>query len=170
MSRPLTRRASCCARAVGRADGWTGCSRCAPSARCEALLDAARAEWFALTPADWLEAFAAHPRIGDLSSLRERFAGTRHLAAHEQSGVDDAPEDVLVALAEGNAAYEQRFGHIFIVCATGLTAGEMLARLRARLTNDPETELGVAAVEQARITELRLTKLATSNFNSNFKG
>lgn len=132
-----------------------------PFGSLEALLDAARAEWFALPPADWQEAFAAHPRIGDLSSLRERFAGTRHLAAREQSGVDDASEGVLAALAEGNAAYEQKFGHIFIVCATGLTAEEMLARLRARLSNDPDTEIGIAAEEQARITELRLKKLAS---------
>lgn len=139
-------------------------ARC-PFGSLEALLDAARAEWFALTPADWQEAFAAHPRIGDLSSLRERFAGTRHLAAHEQSGVDGAPEDVLTALANGNTAYEQKFGCIFIVCATGLTAEEMLARLRVRLINDSLTEIGVAAEEQARITELRLklTELPTSN-------
>jgi len=130
-----------------------------PFGSLEALLDAARAEWFALTPADWQEAFAAHPRIGDLSSLRERFAGTRHLAAHEQSGVDGAPKDVLAALAAGNAAYKHKFGCIFIVCATGLTAEEMLARLRARLTNDRATEIGVAAEEQARITELRLRRL-----------
>lgn len=124
----------------------------------EAMLWAARNEWFALEPADWMEAFAAHPKIGDRDGLRSGSAGTRHLAAREQAGVDGAPEDVLSALAAGNAAYEKKFGYIFIVCATGLTAGQMLARLRDRLTNDPATELRVAAEEQAKITELRLKK------------
>lgn len=133
-----------------------------PFGTLEGLLDAARAEWFALTPADWHEAFGAHPKIGDLSSLRERYAGTRDLAAHEQSGVNGASDDVLAALAHGNAAYEEKFGRIFIVCATGLTAEAMLARLRARLTNDPETEMGVAAAEQAMITDLRLKRLSST--------
>ena len=130
-----------------------------PFGSLEALLDAARAEWLALTPADWQEAFAAHPRIGDLASLRERFADTRHLAAREQSGVEGAPEEVLAALAAGNAAYQQKFGYIFIVCASGLSAAQMLGMLQDRLKNDPATELGIAAEEQARITALRLQRL-----------
>ena len=130
-----------------------------PFGSLEALLDAARTEWFSLTPADWQEAFAAHPRIGDMASLRARFAGTRHLAAREQAGVEGAPDDVLAALAEGNAAYEAQFGYIFIVCATGLSAGQMLATLRARLLHDPWSEIGIAAEEQAKITALRLTQL-----------
>jgi 2-oxo-4-hydroxy-4-carboxy-5-ureidoimidazoline decarboxylase len=125
----------------------------------EAMLSAAREVWVALGPADWIEAFAAHPKIGDRDALRSRFAETRHLAAREQAGVDGAPEDVLSALAAGNAAYEEKFGYIFIVCATGLTAGQMLARLRDRLANDPAIELRVAAEEQGKITELRLRKL-----------
>lgn len=123
------------------------------------MLSAAREEWFALEPADWMEAFAAHPKIGDRDALHTRFAGTRQLAAREQSGVDGAPEEVLSALAAGNAAYEGKFGYTFIVCATGLTAGQMLARLRERLPNDPATELRMAADEQAKITELRLKKM-----------
>jgi 2-oxo-4-hydroxy-4-carboxy-5-ureidoimidazoline decarboxylase len=123
----------------------------------EALLAAAREVWFALSPADWQEAFADHPKIGDREALRHRFADTRHLASREQAGVAGAAEDVLTALAEGNRAYEERFGYIFIVCATGLTADEMLARLRERLPNEPDTELRVAAEQQARITALRLT-------------
>jgi 2-oxo-4-hydroxy-4-carboxy-5-ureidoimidazoline decarboxylase len=122
----------------------------------EALLAAARDEWFALTPADWREAFDHHPRIGDRDALRRRFAATRRLSENEQAGVDGAPEEVLTALAEGNRAYEDRFGYIFIVCATGRSAGEMLALLRARIANDPDTEIRIAAEEQARITELRL--------------
>ena len=122
------------------------------------LLAAAREVWFALEPADWKEAFAAHPRIGDRDSLRNRFPETAHLAAREQAGVDGAADDVLSALAEGNLAYERRFGFIFIVCASGLTASQMLEMLQARLSNDPATELLIAAEEQAKITALRLAK------------
>jgi 2-oxo-4-hydroxy-4-carboxy-5-ureidoimidazoline decarboxylase len=125
----------------------------------EALFAAARDEWFALSRADWREAFTHHPRIGDRGSLRWRFAGTRHLSEKEQAGVAGATDDVLAALAEANAAYELKFGYIFIVCATGRSAGEMLAMLKARLGNDPDTEIRAAAEEQAKITELRLAGL-----------
>ncbi len=130
-----------------------------PFGSLEALRAAAREEWFALTPSDWREAFSHHPRIGDRESLRQRFAATRQLSENEQAGVRDAPDEVLEALAEGNLAYERRFGYIFIVCATGRTAEEMLALLRARLDNDPDQEILIAAEEQARITELRLLGL-----------
>ena len=129
-----------------------------PFGNVEQLLSAAREVWFALDPADWKEAFAAHPRIGDRDSLRNRFPETAHLAAREQAGVDGAADDVLSALAEGNVAYERRFGYIFIVCASGLTAAQMLEMLQARLKNDPATEIVVAAEEQAKITALRLAK------------
>lgn len=122
----------------------------------ESLLGAARAEWFALSPADWLQAFADHPRIGDREALAQRFPDTHHLASREQAGVAGARADVLTALTDANAAYEDRFGYIFIVCATGLDAETMLARLRERLDNDPWTELRIAAEEQAKITALRL--------------
>jgi 2-oxo-4-hydroxy-4-carboxy-5-ureidoimidazoline decarboxylase len=121
-----------------------------------ALLTAAREEWFALTPNDWRDAFSHHPKIGGRDALRARFAATRHLSAREQSGVGGAPEDVLEALADGNREYERKFGYIFIVCASGRSADEMLALLRARLHNDTEPEILIAAREQARITELRL--------------
>ena len=120
---------------------------------------AARAEWFALSPADWREAFTHHPRIGDRESLRRRFAATRDLSEREQSGAEGASEEVLAALAEANAAYEARFGYIFIVCATGRSGQEMLGMLRARLGNKPDEEIRVAAEEQAKITELRLLEL-----------
>ena len=129
-----------------------------PFGNIKQLLAAAREVWFALDPADWKEAFAAHPRIGDRDSLRNRFPETAHLAAREQAGVDGAPGDVLSALAEGNVAYERRFGYIFIVCARGLTAEQMLAMLLARLNNPPATEILVAAEEQAKITALRLAR------------
>jgi 2-oxo-4-hydroxy-4-carboxy-5-ureidoimidazoline decarboxylase len=122
----------------------------------EGFLAAARDEWFALSPADWREAFDHHPRIGDREALRRRFSTTRHLSEKEQAGVDAASEQQLNALEERNRSYEQRFGYIFIVCATGRGAGEILALLDERLKNDPEVELRIAAGEQARITELRL--------------
>jgi 2-oxo-4-hydroxy-4-carboxy-5-ureidoimidazoline decarboxylase len=123
------------------------------------LLAAARDEWFALGEADWREVFAHHPTIGDRDALRRRFPTTAHLSEREQAGVSGATGDVLDALAEGNREYERRFGYIFIVCASGKTADEMLALLRARLPNDPATEIRIAAEEQARITELRLLQL-----------
>jgi 2-oxo-4-hydroxy-4-carboxy-5-ureidoimidazoline decarboxylase len=123
------------------------------------LLTAAGQVWQGLAPEDWREAFAAHPRIGDLESLRARFAPTAAWSAGEQAGVAGAPEATLLALAEGNRAFEARFGHLFIVCASGKTADEMLALLRQRLGNDPEEELRIAAAEQEKITRLRLQKL-----------
>src|SRR5262245_33016450 len=81
----------------------------------DAMLAAAREEWWALGPDDWQEAFRHHPKIGDRASLAARFPGTHQLSAREQSGVAGAAEDVLDALAEGNRAYEARFGYIFIV-------------------------------------------------------
>jgi 2-oxo-4-hydroxy-4-carboxy-5-ureidoimidazoline decarboxylase len=111
-----------------------------------------------LTRADWLEAFAAHPRIGDLEALRKKFASTASWCSSEQAGVTGADEKVLRALAQGNREYERRFGYLFIVCASGKSAAEMLAILRARLENQEEEELRVAAREQARITRLRLDK------------
>ena len=122
-----------------------------------ALKDAARDEWFALTEDDWLEAFWHHPRIGDRAELEARFPKTHDLSEQEQAGVDNAGEDVLDALATDNAAYHDRFGFIFIVCAAGTSAEEMLSLLRDRLPNDRATELKNAAEEQAKITALRLS-------------
>ena len=112
-----------------------------------------------LSRADWLEAFAAHPRIGDLDALRKKFASTASWCASEQAGVTTADESVLQALADGNREYEKRFGYLFLVCATGKSAGEMLAILRARLENQQEDEFALAAREQSKITRLRLEKL-----------
>ena len=120
------------------------------------LLQAARVEWFSLDEADWLEAFSHHPKIGDRSSLEKRFPSTHDLSSKEQSGVGLAREDVLNALAEENERYLARFGFIFIVCATGKSAEEMLKMLRDRLSNDRATELRIAAEEQCKITALRL--------------
>jgi 2-oxo-4-hydroxy-4-carboxy-5-ureidoimidazoline decarboxylase len=120
------------------------------------LIGIAHGFWMGLGPADWREAFAHHPKIGDLASLKRRFASTADLASREQASVAAASRVVLEALAEGNRAYEQRFGYIFIVFASGRGAEEMLASLRDRLGNDPETELKVAAKEQWKIMRLRL--------------
>jgi len=125
-----------------------------------AVFEAAERIWWGLGRVDWLEAFAAHPKIGDLDALRTRFATTAAWAAREQRGAEGAPEEVLRELALGNIRYQERFGHIFIVFATGKTAQEMLALLRLRLANDAEDEIKLAAAEQAKITRLRLERIA----------
>lgn len=117
----------------------------------EELLRAADDVWFSLGRAGWLEAFAAHPKIGD------RRAGGA--AAKEQAGARGASAATLAALDAGNRAYEKKFGFTFIVCATGKSADEMLDILRSRLENDAEAELRNAAVEQGKITRIRLEKL-----------
>lgn len=124
-----------------------------------AMFAAARDVWQDLTRDDWLEAFAAHPKIGDVDSLRSKFAHTAAWSAQEQSGMNATSEATIQAFADGNRDYEKKFGHIFIVCATGKTAGEMLTLLQARLGNDAATELRIAAAEQEKITRLRLEKL-----------
>ncbi len=127
----------------------------------DALMRAADEVWATMEEADILEAFSHHPRIGaDMDELRKRFQTTSTWSAGEQSGVRSADEATLRALKEGNQEYEARFGFIFIVCATGRSAEEMLALLRARLPNDREDELRIAAGEQAKITKLRLEKLS----------
>lgn len=130
-----------------------------PFASAESLFAAADREWWRLGREDWLEAFRHHPKLGDQDALGARFGATRAWAASEQGGVSAAGEKALDALAAGNREYEARFGWIFIVCATGKTADEMLALLGARLENAPDDELRIAAAEQAKITRIRLEKL-----------
>ncbi len=108
---------------------------------------------------DYLEAFEGHPRIGDVESLAMKYANTKGWAGGEQKGVEGADASVIQRLADGNKSYEEKFGHIFIVCATGKSAAEMLALLEARMGNPPEYEINVAAEEQNKITRLRLKKL-----------
>ena len=122
----------------------------------DSALRAARDEWFALRPDDWIEAFNHHPRIGGRDALRNKFAATRALSEREQSGVEGASEEVLTGLVDGNREYELRFGYLFIVCASGKSAREMLDLLRERLQNDPESEIEIAAEEHAKICDLRL--------------
>ena len=115
--------------------------------------------WDACSKPDYLEAFTHHPKIGDIDSLKKKFASTATWASGEQAGVNVASETVLEELAEGNTLYEEKFGFIFIVCATGKTAAEMLYLLKQRLPNKPDEELKIAAAEQHKITLLRLEKL-----------
>jgi 2-oxo-4-hydroxy-4-carboxy-5-ureidoimidazoline decarboxylase len=137
---------------------WAEAMQCSrPFRDAEELQRAAEQIWKGLGSRDWLEAFSHHPRIGDGAALRARFAGTWSVG--EQEGAAGAPGAVLDALAEGNREYEARFDRTFIVCATGRSAAEMLALLRERLANDAETELRIAAEEQARITRIRIDKL-----------
>lgn len=130
-----------------------------PFAHEDTLLASADEVWNCLAREDWLEAFAAHPKIGDVDALRQRFKSTAAWSAHEQGGVAEAGLETLGRLAQGNRHYEARFGYIFIVCASGKNANEMLVLLEERLHNDAETELRIAADEQAKITHLRLQRL-----------
>lgn len=132
-----------------------------PFGSTERLLALADDIWSGLDERDYLEAFTHHPQIGsDMSELRKKFSSTASWSASEQSGASAASRATLEALRDNNRAYIARFGFIFIVCATGKTAAEMLALLRARLPNDRHTEIAIAATEQAKITKLRLEKLA----------
>lgn len=124
-----------------------------------ALLAASDAAWARTEEADWREALSHHPRIGGKDALREKFAATRAWAKGEQAGAAAADEKTLDALAAGNAAYEKKFGHIFVVCATGKSAAEMLDLLKSRMPNAAAAELRVAAGEQDKITKIRLEKL-----------
>jgi len=140
---------------------WTAAMLAArPFASDAAVLAAADRTWRALGPEDWREAFAAHPRIGDRASAAPRHAPTREWSRQEQAGAATADEETRVALAAGNAEYERRFGHVFLIRATGRSADEILAELRRRLGNDPAMELRETAGEQAEITRLRLERLA----------
>ncbi len=118
--------------------------------------------WSQTGPEDWREAISHHPRIGDVSKLRERFKASGAWSEQEQQGIQGASGDVVQALADGNREYEARFGFIFLICATGKSAREMLEHLRQRMNNPPALELRIAAGEQAQITRLRLEKLLTS--------
>jgi OHCU decarboxylase len=119
----------------------------------DALQAAADEVWMALDPADWLEAFKAHPRIGQSGGRSADWS------RQEQAGVGGADADLRERLAAGNAEYQRRFGHVFLISAAGRDAAEILDALQARLANDPGTELRVAAGEHRRITRLRLEKL-----------
>ena len=123
------------------------------------LLNAADDVWRTLGERDWLEAFSHHPKIGERQAAAGQTRDERAWSVSEQSGMSAADGAARDELARLNREYEERFGHIFIVCATGKTPAEMLALLRERLRNNGETEINIAAEEQRRITRLRLLKL-----------
>jgi 2-oxo-4-hydroxy-4-carboxy-5-ureidoimidazoline decarboxylase len=118
-----------------------------------ALHHVAEAVWFSLTRADWLDAFSKHPKIGDKAASK--------WPAEEQRGMSEAGRDTAHAMRELNERYERKFGWIFIVCATGKSAGELHNVLETRLSNDAVEELQIAVIEQSKIMHLRLNKLLT---------
>jgi len=130
-----------------------------PFSSMDDLLATADAVWDALDDTDHLEAFAHHPAIGAPVASDRPAAPGGDFSAQEQGQVAQAGAATLQALAALNHAYQQRFGFVFLVCATGKSADEMLALLRARLDNPRPLELRIAAGEQAKITRLRLEKL-----------
>jgi len=115
--------------------------------------------WFKLSSEDWLEAFKGHAKIGDLESLQKKYNQTKSWSHGEQNGVKETPLSVLKELKELNDVYEEKYGFIFIVCATGKSAEEMLEILKKRLHNDRSDELKIAISEQNKITNIRLEKL-----------
>jgi 2-oxo-4-hydroxy-4-carboxy-5-ureidoimidazoline decarboxylase len=125
-----------------------------PFASVDDLLDAADAEVAALSDADLDQALAGHPRIGERKQGPEGDQSRR-----EQRGVEGADEATLRAIAEGNRAYEERFGHVYLVCATGRSADELLAVLTARLGNPPSTERRIVREELAKINRIRLGRM-----------
>jgi len=132
-----------------------------PYSTLESLITHADQLWWSLTPDDWLEAFRSHPKIGEKKASDKVSAQSSQWSGQEQAGVSSASQDTVDSLESLNRAYEQKFGFIFIICATGKTSVEMLAALQDRLQHDSDTELRLAATEQAKITELRLKKLLT---------
>ena len=123
----------------------------------EDLFRSADVIWSSSTPADWLEAFAAHPQIGSTAANGTRRASG--WSADEQSTAGKASSIVKKKLAKANRLYEEKFGFIFIVCASGLSAEEILVKCEERLGNSAAKEIRIAAGEQQKITESRLNKL-----------
>ncbi len=146
---------SCCA-----AERWVqGMVSARPFHSFTAMLNTADQVWAGVDEDDWLEAFEAHPQIGNVDTLRAKFANTKALAAGEQSSVAEASDATINELAEKNQQYLDRFGFIFIICATGQSADAMLVKLRQRVNNTRAEELPIAAEEQRKITAIRLHKL-----------
>jgi OHCU decarboxylase len=130
-----------------------------PFATTDELTAKAESIWWSLSEQDWLEAFRAHPKIGERKAAAVQSEQAQTWSAQEQAGIADAATETKAELAARNQEYEERFGFIFIVCASGKTSAEMLAILTERLQNDTEAELRAAAGEQQKITRLRLEKL-----------
>lgn len=131
----------------------------------EELFATAEKVWSTLGEPDFLEAFKHHPQIGDLNSLKKKFASTQAWASQEQKSVETANSEVLVELADWNQRYLKKFGFIFIICATGKSPQQMLSALKSRFTNSVSDEIKTAAHEQSQITHLRLQKLIERSQN-----
>lgn len=155
---PATQAADLLQRACGSRRWAVQVAAARPFVSWAALLDTAERVWGSLSRDDYLEAFSHHPRIGGAAPAG---APSAELSRREQAGMAAASDQVRRTFLELNQQYENRFHHVFLICASGKSAGEMLALLRQRLGNDPEVELRIAAAEQARITRLRLDKLIT---------
>ena len=130
-----------------------------PFENVEEMVTAADRIWWALESGDWLEAFDSHPKIGEKKAAASVARESLSWSETEQSGTRDSTQQTMDELAELNREYQEKFGFIYIVCATGKSAEEMLGILHERLNNDAATELRNAASEQAKITTLRLNKL-----------
>ncbi len=126
------------------------------------LISAAESAWRRLDRESWLEAFSHHPRIGERKLDQPRFAATREQSAKEQSGMAAATDAIRAEFEQLNREYEARFGHVFLICATGHSAEFMLNELRRRITLSAEQELANAGEQQLRIVELRLRRMLTS--------
>ena len=129
-----------------------------PLATLPELLAASDAAWWSVEEADWKEAFDSHPRIGEQHAQAAATNASLRWSAGEQSSAMLSDDAAKARLAEGNRAYEAKFGRIFIVCATGKSAQEMLAILGRRMHNTAEAELHEAAEQQREITHIRLRK------------
>jgi OHCU decarboxylase len=134
-----------------------------PYSSVESLVERANDVWRTLDAGDWLQAFRSHPRIGEKKAADSASAQSQQWSGQEQSGVSNASRETADSLSALNEAYEQKFGFLFIICATGKTSDEILSALRERLGNDTAVELPIAAGEQNKITELRLKKLLSSS-------
>ena len=132
-----------------------------PYASEEVLHEISDKAWARCDEADFKEAFLHHPKIGDIESIKKKFASTSHWSSGEQSGVEEADMGVLEDLAQMNDRYEAKFGFIFIVCATGKSASEMLAMVKERINNEAHKEIHIAAEEQRKIMHIRINKLLT---------
>jgi len=130
-----------------------------PFSSIELLLTKANEAWQSLSETDWLEAFRAHPKIGERKAAATQSPQAANWSAQEQSQAQQADDETKTAIAQGNELYETRFGFIFIICASGKSADEILTSLTERLGNDAGTEMRIAAEEQRKITQLRLQKL-----------
>jgi OHCU decarboxylase len=125
------------------------------------LITKADSVWWSLDSESWLEAFHSHPKIGEKKAAAPTAVAAQQWSEDEQSGIRNSARQTLDELADLNRAYEEKFGYIFIVCASGKSSEEMLAILHGRLKNNAAEELRIAAAEQAKITQLRLRKLLT---------